>query len=98
MHWFWRSLITCAIAVALSWMFYTGPLFGVPASKRDIKGFFMVMLFFVPASVATLLINALITKYLKPLSLMDSETRCRKCRYILRGITEPRCSECGERM
>ena len=25
----------------------------------------------------------------------DNETRCRKCRYILRGITEPRCPECG---
>jgi rubrerythrin len=26
----------------------------------------------------------------------DRETRCRKCGYILRGITEPRCPECGE--
>ena len=25
----------------------------------------------------------------------DDETRCRKCRYILRGLTEPRCPECG---
>ncbi len=25
----------------------------------------------------------------------DGETRCRKCRYILRGITEPICPECG---
>ena len=25
----------------------------------------------------------------------DWETRCRKCRYILRGISEPRCPECG---
>jgi len=24
------------------------------------------------------------------------ETRCRKCQYILRGIPEPRCPECGE--
>ena len=28
----------------------------------------------------------------------DTETRCRKCSYILRGITEPRCPECGERI
>jgi len=28
----------------------------------------------------------------------DRETRCRKCGYILRGITEPRCPECGERI
>lgn len=26
----------------------------------------------------------------------DNETRCRKCGYILRGISELRCSECGE--
>jgi hypothetical protein len=28
----------------------------------------------------------------------DRETRCRKCGYILRGITEPRCPECGEKI
>lgn len=28
----------------------------------------------------------------------DDETRCRKCRHILRGISEPRCPECGERI
>ena len=26
----------------------------------------------------------------------EGQTRCRKCRHILRGITEPRCPECGE--
>jgi hypothetical protein len=26
------------------------------------------------------------------------ETRCRRCGYILRGISEPRCPECGERI
>ena len=26
------------------------------------------------------------------------ETVCRKCGYILKGITKPRCSECGERI
>lgn len=28
----------------------------------------------------------------------DDETRCRRCQYILRGLTEPRCPECGERI
>lgn len=27
-----------------------------------------------------------------------TETRCRACGYILRGISEPRCPECGERI
>lgn len=26
----------------------------------------------------------------------DSETRCRACGHILRGLSEPRCPECGE--
>ena len=25
----------------------------------------------------------------------DGETRCRKCGHILRGLSEPRCPECG---
>jgi hypothetical protein len=28
----------------------------------------------------------------------DRETRCRQCAYILRGIPEPRCPECGEKI
>lgn len=28
----------------------------------------------------------------------DRETRCRKCHYILRGLEEARCPECGERI
>ena len=28
----------------------------------------------------------------------DTETRCRRCGYILRGLAEPRCPECGERI
>ncbi len=28
----------------------------------------------------------------------DRETRCRACGYILRGLSEPRCPECGERI
>jgi hypothetical protein len=26
----------------------------------------------------------------------DGETRCRRCSYILRGLSAPRCPECGE--
>ncbi len=26
------------------------------------------------------------------------ETRCRACGHLLRGLTEPRCPECGERI
>ena len=40
---------------------------------------------------------SILTAYLCPPE-PERETRCRKCGYILRGIPEPRCSECGERI
>ena len=33
-----------------------------------------------------------------PAGRRHGETRCRKCGYILRGLIEPRCPECGERI
>ena len=35
---------------------------------------------------------------LTPRESRDGHTRCGKCGYILKGLTEPRCSECGERI
>jgi hypothetical protein len=33
-----------------------------------------------------------------PVADCPGQTRCRKCGYTLRGITEPRCPECGEKI
>ena len=33
-----------------------------------------------------------------PGSAASRETLCRKCGYILRGLVDPRCPECGERI
>ena len=35
---------------------------------------------------------------LTPREVHDGHTRCGKCGYILKGLTEPRCSECGEKI
>jgi hypothetical protein len=32
----------------------------------------------------------------QPDTHIDEECRCRRCRYLLRGLREPRCPECGE--
>jgi len=42
--------------------------------------------------------TAVLLHMLTPKERLDGETRCRKCGYILKGLTEPRCSECGERI
>jgi DNA-directed RNA polymerase subunit RPC12/RpoP len=46
----------------------------------------------IPVAVVVILVVALRKKD------GDRETRCRRCGYILRGISEPRCPECGERI
>ena len=43
-------------------------------------------------------VSAALFLYRSSVPSPDRETRCRKCGYILKGITEPRCSECGERI
>jgi uncharacterized paraquat-inducible protein A len=48
-----------------------------------------------PVILMTFLVYAALGFVWRPAS-GDGETRCRKCQYILRGISEPRCPECGE--
>jgi rubrerythrin len=46
-----------------------------------------------------LITYGLLTRYYHPRrNFLDDETRCRKCGYILKGIKEPICSECGEKI
>lgn len=84
MHWFWRILIPM-VAVE----FYA-VVFGIPDVASGL------LLTTIPALLAIIL-YAWLTKRFGP-ECIGPETRCRKCGYILRGITEPRCPECGERI
>jgi hypothetical protein len=54
--------------------------------------------FFLPAILVAFLVFGALTRHAGPQRPGANETRCRKCGYILRGITEPRCPECGERI
>ena len=49
-----------------------------------------------PTALVTIGVFGLLTHFTR--APHAHETRCRKCNYILRGITEPRCPECGERI
>jgi hypothetical protein len=84
MHWFWRLLIPLMV-VTLYGFFLTPP---------DLTSTLLVAT--VPAFLG-IVIYAWLTQRYGP-RLIDPETRCRKCQYILRGISEPRCPECGERI
>ncbi len=54
---------------------------------------FSLSVFLTAPIVATVLAHVL-----TPRETKDGHTRCGKCGYILKGLTEPRCSECGERI
>jgi hypothetical protein len=50
----------------------------------------------VPALVICTVPGVVIAVWLARRCPLDADCRCRKCGYILRGISEPRCPECGE--
>ncbi len=57
------------------------------------RWFFLLYIFSAGPIIATVLAHVL-----TPREVRDGHTRCGKCGYILKGLTEPRCSECGEKI
>jgi len=93
LHWFWRGLIAVVLAFAANMVisFLLGRLVS--------PGTWSQWPFFVSVAVSRLAIAVAIYGVLTHKyghRVADDETRCRACDYILRGIPEPRCPECGE--
>ncbi|MCH8851065.1 MAG: hypothetical protein IID41_00270 [Planctomycetes bacterium] len=63
------------------------------SAQRWLVMFFLLSIFST-GPIAT----AVLAHVLTPKEILDGHTRCGKCGYILKGLTEPRCSECGERI
>src|SRR5262245_24384496 len=106
MHWFWR-----AVAVSLAaWLALVLGAFAYSFMASLIR----TSLWYsssVPLSPSTRIENlvsvvliwfGVLTAGLAALrvtrTVSEDQTRCRQCGYILRGLTEPRCPECGERI
>ncbi len=106
MHWFWRAVIAAGITYVLDYavsfaifMASSRPPGVTPAVYLNAMLIRSVLLMPVYLPVAALPIPiylALTRRYCSPQN--PGETFCRKCGYILRGISEPRCPECGERI
>jgi hypothetical protein len=100
MHWFWRAslavLISCVPFLVMKLIDPAGrPFYQLVTRKvgEDAAVFFLLAL---PCAIVGIFAYAALSYASR--SRHDKETHCRKCHYILRGITEPRCPECGERI
>jgi hypothetical protein len=97
MHWIWRattafvagwiSILALGVLVQASG-FINDPVFGAMA-------FISYYSSVIAVPVAA---YGVLTRRYYPKRGSENETRCRQCGYILRGISEPRCPECGERI
>ena len=58
----------------------------------------MEMIWVAPLLIPGLVLAACVHFCFPRGSITDGETRCRACHHILRGLTEPRCPECGLRI
>ena len=86
------SVIVGGIAgsAAFAWFMF----FGHPYSGGDVPPLIAALSIFLSGpTITTVFLYAL-----TPRETKDGHTRCGKCGYILKGLTEPRCSECGERI
>lgn len=113
MHWFWRSLAAVVVACLYGGLavtvfesphefmanFVVDSLGGTwPSGPSWRMGVAVAVGWFLPVVVLAMFVFGVMARCFGPKELRDRETRCRRCGYILRGIPEPRCSECGERI
>jgi hypothetical protein len=108
-HWFWRVTIAVIVACVYGGLSVTvlldahewvadgiGKLFSLTHPVRTGVG--VPIAWFAPITLLAFAVFGLLTHWFGRPGFSDNETRCRRCGYILRGITEPRCPECGERI
>ena len=93
MHWFWRALIALGVGFVAACVIQGRPPVGF--LQRALADSLIIVVF---TGIPILVVYAYLTRRYGPVAQLEAETRCRKCQYILRGITEPRCPECGERI
>ncbi len=109
MHWFWRlliagvvgwvGLILASMAFTPLSQFLVATLWRVKnATPTDIRWGESVCLAVLWLGVFGAATAAFVCSTYFGRSPFVGQTRCRKCSYILRGISEPRCPECGERI
>jgi hypothetical protein len=102
MHWFWRAVIAivCAVVTGICVFHVTDahPEGFIESTHHIGRAPSFSLFFLLPPTIVTLLVYNIVSRLFARSTRVGAETSCRKCGYILRGITEPRCPECGERI
>jgi hypothetical protein len=105
LHWFWLGTLAAAVGLVINWV-CLGFLIHNGSFESMVNRFWrrigvqdavvMTLLVFasMPAMIATFGMYGLLTRRFG--SPDDGELHCRRCNHILRGLSEPRCPECGE--
>ncbi|MHC4671729.1 MAG: hypothetical protein ACYTF1_02260 [Planctomycetota bacterium] len=98
MHRFWRGTIAVVTGsvCGFSFQYFLGWIIEFVVVRTD-ELCAALLLMFMPTALLAIVVFLMLTRLYGP-KYIDPNTRCRKCGYILRGIPEPRCSECGEKI
>ncbi len=105
MHWFWRAAIAAGITYVAQRAISVGLVVVMSPPGLQPLDYLRSMLFSslvwipvgLPLAALPIPIYLALTRRFGPPN-PARETLCRKCGYNLRGISEPRCPECGEQI
>lgn len=101
MHWFWRALIAFGAGWGVHFLAQFAILFVVRTRSIQAAVPFVQVITIAGFSlclVVSLTVYGVLTRRTDARRIYARETCCRQCGYVLRGISEPRCPECGERI
>ncbi len=92
--WFRFGVICYLVSLAL------GPLTSVLAGSSLFRSRspFDLLFELIAAASALAAVGGVIMACIKNVEIDSQHIHCLKCGYILKGLTEPRCPECGERI
>lgn len=98
MHWFWRGLIAIVVGgvIRIPMGIILAVTYTLLRGNNDAIQFASMVVFGIEMATVLAVYAWLTRRYAPP--ARDGETHCRQCNYILRGLTEPRCPECGEKI
>lgn len=101
MHWFWRGLIAFVAGWGVNILMLVPTIVVVGTLSMQAAVPMIRIISIVRLSltlVATIAVYGMLTRRSDARRIFERETCCRRCGYVLRGISEPRCPECGERI